>query len=130
MQCEFSPFDEHKLAVSTAQNFGIIGSGRQYVLHVDATKIAPAATLDTKEGVYDCTWSERDEFHLAMGCGDGSVKLWDLKSNKLLQNYNEHTAEVYAVDWNLVNKETDIKTKREERERERLPFYLVRGITR
>jgi len=33
------------------------------------------------------------------------VQLWDLKTNKLLREWKEHTAEVYAVDWNLVNKE-------------------------
>lgn len=32
-------------------------------------------------------------------------QLWDLKSNKLLREWKEHSAEVYAVDWNLVNKE-------------------------
>lgn len=32
-------------------------------------------------------------------------QLWDLKTNKLLREWKEHTAEVYAVDWNLVNKE-------------------------
>lgn len=31
---KFSPFEEGKLAVATAQNFGIIGNGKQYVLHV------------------------------------------------------------------------------------------------
>jgi WD40 repeat protein len=34
-----------------------------------------------------------------------SAQLWDLKTNKLLREWKEHTAEVYAVDWNLVNKE-------------------------
>jgi hypothetical protein len=32
--CAFSPFHENRLAVATAQNFGIIGNGRQYVLEV------------------------------------------------------------------------------------------------
>ena len=31
---QFSPFDEGKIAVATAQNFGIIGNGKQYVLQV------------------------------------------------------------------------------------------------
>ena len=31
---KFSPFEEGRLAVATAQNFGIIGNGRQYVLQV------------------------------------------------------------------------------------------------
>jgi len=31
---KFSPFEEGRIAVATAQNFGIIGNGRQYVLQV------------------------------------------------------------------------------------------------
>lgn len=31
---KFSPYNEGRLAVSTAQNFGIIGNGRQYILDV------------------------------------------------------------------------------------------------
>ena len=31
---KFSPFEEGRVAVATAQNFGIIGNGRQYVLQV------------------------------------------------------------------------------------------------
>lgn len=34
---KFSPFEEGRLAVATAQNFGIIGNGRQYVLQVILT---------------------------------------------------------------------------------------------
>jgi peroxin-7 len=33
------------------------------------------------------------------------LQLWDLKSNTLLRSWKEHTAEVYSVDWNLVDKE-------------------------
>jgi len=32
--CAFSPFHENRIAVATAQNFGIIGNGRQHVLEV------------------------------------------------------------------------------------------------
>ena len=31
---KFSPFEQGKVAVATAQNFGIIGNGKQYVLQV------------------------------------------------------------------------------------------------
>ena len=31
---KFSPFEDGRVAVATAQNFGIIGNGRQYVLQV------------------------------------------------------------------------------------------------
>lgn len=36
---KFSPFEKGRLAVATAQNFGIIGNGRQYVLQVDTDAI-------------------------------------------------------------------------------------------
>lgn len=101
---EFSPFDARKLACSTAQNFGIIGSGRQYVLDVQPDRVDVVAVLETKDGCYDCSWSESNEAHLAYGCGDGSVNIWDISTNKVFRSYMEHTAEVYAVDWNLVNK--------------------------
>ena len=53
---EFSPFDETKLACSTAQNFGIIGTGKQYVYTVKNNTIQQSACFETKDGVYDCTW--------------------------------------------------------------------------
>ena len=34
---KFSPFEEGRVAVATAQNFGIIGNGRQYVLQVQSS---------------------------------------------------------------------------------------------
>ena len=34
---KFSPFVDNRLAVATAQNFGIIGNGRLHVLEVSAT---------------------------------------------------------------------------------------------
>ena len=102
---QFSPFDD-RLAVGAAQNFGIIGNGKQYVLQARATVLfapicpesgfaklcienrmistslslrhltqflhiiikqllqmtpnglVPVAEYDTRDGVYDCAWSE------------------------------------------------------------------------
>ena len=31
---KFSPFEDGRIAIATAQNFGIIGNGRQYVVQV------------------------------------------------------------------------------------------------
>jgi WD40 repeat protein len=43
---------------------------------------------------------------LVSTCGDGSVKLWDLQSPGFpLMSWEEHTQEVYAVDWNLITKD-------------------------
>lgn len=39
---QFSPFDD-RLAVGAAQNFGIIGNGKQYILQVSLSRVA--ATL-------------------------------------------------------------------------------------
>jgi peroxin-7 len=36
---KFSPFIENRLAVATAQNFGIIGNGRLHVLEVSAAAV-------------------------------------------------------------------------------------------
>jgi peroxin-7 len=55
---KFSPFLESRLAVATSQNFGIIGSGRQYVLDLTPNGFVPVCSFDTPDGLYDCTWSE------------------------------------------------------------------------
>lgn len=58
--------------------------------------------------MYDVAWSELNENQVAVACGDGSVKLFDLASgsNGPVQNFQEHTREVYATSWNLVTKDT------------------------
>jgi len=44
---EWSPFDATRLAVSTAQHFGIVGQGKQYVLQMQHGMIVPTACFDT-----------------------------------------------------------------------------------
>jgi len=44
---EWSPFDEGRLAVATAQNFGIVGQGKQYVLQLKNGLLQPMATFET-----------------------------------------------------------------------------------
>lgn len=57
----------------------------------------------TKDGLYDCAWSEENEFHLVSVSGDGSIKLWDVtnKDGRPLRAWQEHALEIYGVDWNL-----------------------------
>lgn len=81
---KFSPFEDGRLAVASAQNFGIIGNGRQHVLQVrlrlcllhkfilqpdsplnlawpeqmTQQGLREVAAFDTQDGVYDCAWSE------------------------------------------------------------------------
>jgi peroxin-7 len=83
-----------------------VGNGKQYVLSVDPQGIGLYAAFDSRDGLYDCTWSEENENILLSGCGDGSLKIWDIQARggRPLQNYHEHTKEVYSVDWNLISK--------------------------
>ena len=104
---EWSPFDETKLAVSCSQNFGIIGSGQQLLLQHSTTTATTTqlASIASSDGIFDCTFSEQHIDHIAFASGDGSVRLWDSKQNKILREWNEHKAEVYSVDWNTITKE-------------------------
>eukprot|EP00898_Chlorokybus_atmophyticus_P000953 jgi/Chlat1/1859/Chrsp141S02191 len=104
----FSPFEEGRLAVATAQNFGIIGNGRQYVLQLAPNGLVEVAAFDTADGLYDCCWSEENENLLVSASGDGSVKVWDLAappSANPLRSFEEHTHEVYCVAWNTVRRD-------------------------
>lgn len=105
---KFSPYNEGRIAVATAQNFGIIGNGRQYVLDVTPQGLREVAAFDTVDGLYDCTWCEANENVLASASGDGSVKVWDIAAPPQMnpiRSFEEHGHEVYCVNWNLVNRD-------------------------
>mmetsp|Transcript_13152 Transcript_13152/g.32257 ORF Transcript_13152/g.32257 Transcript_13152/m.32257 type:complete len:323 (+) Transcript_13152:116-1084(+) len=101
---EWNPFNANRLAVSTAQHFGIVGQGKQVVLDMKGKGMAKVHEEPLKDGCYDCAWSPVSENHLAYVCGDGSMALLDLHSKKHIYRYKEHTAEVYSVDWSHANK--------------------------
>jgi WD40 repeat protein len=62
---------------------------------------------DTQDAIYDTAWSEAHENQIVVGCGDGSVKLFDAALDDFpVQSWQEHNREVYAVSWNLVSKDT------------------------
>ena len=44
MQVQFSPFEENKVAIATAQHFGIVGNGRLVVAGFSPTGAAVLAT--------------------------------------------------------------------------------------
>ncbi len=66
---EFSPFDETKLACATAQHFGIVGNGKQHIFDVKPKEMFEIRSFDTKDGLYDCSWSEDNENHLVASSG-------------------------------------------------------------
>lgn len=101
---KFSPFVESRLAVATAQNFGIIGNGRLHVLEMTPGGLVEVAAFDTADGLYDCAWSEENEHVLLAACGDGSVKVYDLAAPPManpLRVFREHKHECCCLSWNL-----------------------------
>eukprot|EP01111_Echinosteliopsis_oligospora_P012935 TRINITY_DN4515_c0_g1_i1.p1 TRINITY_DN4515_c0_g1~~TRINITY_DN4515_c0_g1_i1.p1 ORF type:complete len:182 (-),score=34.52 TRINITY_DN4515_c0_g1_i1:473-1018(-) len=105
---EFSPFEERRFAVATAQNFGIIGNGKQYIMDVhERGEIIPFREFDSRDGLFDCSWSEENDTHIVASSGDGSLKLWDIhaRDNMPLRHFHEHEQEASSVDWNIVRKD-------------------------
>ena len=107
---EFSPFHDGLLAIASAQYFGIVGNGRQYVVQLDASAPGGARVLrvfETNDGVFDVTWNESNEHQLASATGDGSVKLFDMNARDMfpVASWKEHAQECASVDWSLVRKD-------------------------
>ncbi|CAM9882562.1 unnamed protein product, partial [Ectocarpus sp. 4 AP-2014] len=113
---EFSPFDGERVAVATAQFFGIVGNGRLHIFGRhggDVTNSSPdwqqreLRSFDTQAGLFDCAWSECHPHQMATAGADGVVKLWDLGAvdGFPVADWREHTQEVSGVDWNLVSKD-------------------------
>mmetsp|Transcript_11423 Transcript_11423/g.34332 ORF Transcript_11423/g.34332 Transcript_11423/m.34332 type:complete len:313 (-) Transcript_11423:363-1301(-) len=104
---KWSPFVEGRIAVAAAQNFGIVGNGRQIAVQVTPQGMQEVAGFDTVDGLYDCAWSETNENILASACGDGSIKVWDVaappRANPL-RSLQEHAREVCSLSWNTVHK--------------------------
>ncbi|KAI9146365.1 WD40 repeat-like protein [Paraphysoderma sedebokerense] len=104
---EYSPFFENKLAVASSSNYGIVGNGRLWLLSlVPGRGIVADKVFDTQDGLFDSSWSEMNENQIVTASGDGSIKLWDVTLKDFpIQNWHEHTREVFSVDWNLVKKD-------------------------
>ncbi|KAL5575227.1 hypothetical protein UlMin_016926 [Ulmus minor] len=114
---KFSPFFENRIAVATAQNFGILGNGRLHILDLSpspspaAPPITELASFDTADGVYDVAWSESHESLLVAAIADGSVKLYDLAlppTANPIRSLQEHTREVQSADYNPVRRDSFI----------------------
>ncbi|KAK7332043.1 hypothetical protein VNO80_28790 [Phaseolus coccineus] len=109
---KFSPFYENRLAVATAQNFGILGNGRLHVLDLSpdpSLPIAELAAYDTADGVYDVAWSESHDSIVIAAVADGSVKLYDLAlppTSNPIRSFQEHTREVHSADYNPVRRDS------------------------
>lgn len=113
---KFSPFYESRLAVATAQNFGILGNGRLHILDLPPTPSSPfveLASFDTADGVYDVAWSESHDSLLVAAVADGSLKIYDLSlppTSNPIRSLREHSREVQSVDYNPVRRDSFISS--------------------
>ncbi|RDW91849.1 hypothetical protein BP5796_01243 [Coleophoma crateriformis] len=104
---KYSPFFDSRIAVAASANYGLVGNGRLYILGLTANGIQAEKWYDTQDSLYDTAWSEAHENQIAVACGDGSVKLFDVSVPEFpVMSWQEHNREVYAVSWNLVTKDT------------------------
>ncbi|KAK0722235.1 peroxisome biogenesis factor 7 [Lasiosphaeria miniovina] len=104
---KYSPYYDSRLAVATSANYGIVGNGRVFCLALTAAGIKVEKMFDTNDALYDLAWSEINENQLAVACGDGSVKLFDLSvSDFPVMSFHEHKREAFSVNWNPITKDT------------------------
>lgn len=77
-QVEFSPFEDDKLAVATAQHFGIIGNGRQYVLEVDKDEntIDKVNSFDTRKNLNSFLILQRMDYTIVVGMKKMKINLF------------------------------------------------------
>ncbi|KAH3759257.1 peroxisomal targeting signal 2 receptor [Pelomyxa schiedti] len=102
----FSPFEDNLLACAASQHFGIVGNGKLFIF-AQGPDLRLLSSYGTQDAMYDCTWSEQNHDNIVTACGDGSVKLWDIKIQaRPIRSYHEHSREVVGVHWNLVEKST------------------------
>eukprot|EP01063_Lacrimia_lanifica_P025196 TRINITY_DN32974_c0_g1_i1.p2 TRINITY_DN32974_c0_g1~~TRINITY_DN32974_c0_g1_i1.p2 ORF type:complete len:354 (+),score=98.90 TRINITY_DN32974_c0_g1_i1:76-1137(+) len=106
---EFSPWGGGLLAVCAAECFGVQGSGKLYILNTQGQgPVKLEAGAATADGCFDAAWSELAAHHVVVGCGDGNVLLWDLRTigTGQPQAVMRHSqGEVYSCHWNQVSKQ-------------------------
>ncbi|KAK4463694.1 WD40-repeat-containing domain protein [Cladorrhinum samala] len=109
---KYSPYYDSRLAVAASSNYGIVGNGRLFVLGLGPPNgIQIEKYFDTNDAQYDLAWSEINENQLAVACGDGSIKLFDLGVDQFpVMNFHEHNREAFSVCWNPITKDTFISS--------------------
>lgn len=69
--------------------------------------LAQIAEFDTRDGVYDVSWSEAADGVVATAGGDGSVKLWAVNAPPRANpaaSFSEHAREVSSLSWNVAQR--------------------------
>lgn len=104
---KYSPFYNSRIAVAASANYGLVGNGRLYILQLTPEGIRAEKWYDTQDAIFDTAWSEIHAEQILAGCGDGSIKLFDINVKQFpVGEWKGHNREVFGVHWNLVTKDT------------------------
>jgi peroxin-7 len=96
----FSPYTETRIAVGSAQYFGIVGNGAIQVLDLGEPYLMETFGRLTQDNIFDICWNEGHENQLIAGSGDKTVKLFDCNFQQPLLSLEGHTGEVFGVHSN------------------------------
>lgn len=98
---KFSPYFSNRVAVASAQHYGIAGAGRLYILELTPAGPVEVRSFDWNDAIFDLTWSENNENICVTGSGDGALGVWDVAQDKgPVKIAKEHVKEICSVDWN------------------------------
>ena len=96
----FSPYSGTRLAVASAQYFGIIGNGAIHILEATEPLMTEVFFTMTQDNIFDICWNEGNENQFLVASGDKTVKIFDCAHNQPLLSLAGHTAEVFGVHSN------------------------------
>ncbi|WVW81269.1 hypothetical protein I302_103260 [Kwoniella bestiolae CBS 10118] len=105
----FSPYLEHRFALASGSNFGLVGNGRVHIIDIDPGSqggLRLVRYFETRDCVFDVAWNEQHENHIVAGCGNGAIKMFDVTLEGLpIQSWHEHSAEIMSIEWNNLSKD-------------------------
>lgn len=96
----FSPYSGTRLAVATAQYFGVVGNGGIHVLETTEPIMSEIFSTLTQDNIFDICWNEGHEDQIIVACGDKTIKLYDIKVPQPLLSLQGHNGEVFGVHSN------------------------------
>ena len=96
----FSPYSGSRLAVGTAQYFGVVGNGGLHILESSEPFMSEVFSALTQDNIFDVCWTEGHEDQVRVASGDRTIKLFDCKLQQPLLSLGGHSAEVFGVHSN------------------------------
>lgn len=101
---KFSPHEQNKLAMASAQYFGVVGKGGVLLLQLNEVDLQVVREFETPDACFDVCFNEGNPNQLLSAHGDGALRLWDLLQQAPLAVFKEHAGEVFSVEWSHINK--------------------------